>query len=83
MRSNGGKYVFYKLMNSLFNSNQSLDELASSDAFGLALPQQTEPNDDPSDSIMKFLFEGNDASSGKKSQSANDLSFNTMNPFAK
>ena len=71
-------------MNSLFNSNQSLDELASSDAFGLALPQQTEPNDDPSDSIMKFLFEGNDASSGKsKSQSANDLSFNTMNPFAK
>jgi len=70
-------------MNSLFNSNQSLDELASSDAFGLALPQQAEP-DDQSDSIMKFLFEGNDTSSGKlKSQSANELSFETMNPFAK
>lgn len=70
-------------MNSLFNSHQSLDALASSDAFGLVPPQQAEP-DDQSDSIMKFLFESNDSSSGKmNSQSANDLSFHTMNPFAK
>ena len=70
-------------MNALFNSNQSLDQLASSDAFGLVLPQQAEP-DDQSDSIMKFLFEGNDNSPGKpNSQSANDLSLHTMNPFAK
>ncbi len=70
-------------MNSLFNSHQSLDQLASSDAFGLVPPQQAEP-DDQSDSIMKFLFESNDNSSGKmNSQSANDLSFHTMNPFAK
>ena len=71
-------------MNSLFNSHQSLDQLASSDAFGLVLPQQAEEPDDQSDSIMKFLFEGNDTSSGKlNSQSVNDLSFHTMNPFAK
>jgi len=70
-------------MNSLFNSNQSLDELASSDAFGLVLPQQAEP-DDQSDSIMKFLFEGNDTSTWKSnSQSADNLSLYTMNPFAK
>jgi hypothetical protein len=70
-------------MNSLFNSNQSLDELASSDAFGLVLPQQAE-SDDQSDSIMKFLFEGNDTSTGKSnSQSADNLSLYTMNPFAK
>lgn len=70
-------------MNSLFNSNQSLDQLASSDAFGLVPPQQSEP-DDQSDSIMKFLFEGNDTSTEKSnSQSANDLSLYTMNPFAK
>ena len=73
-------------MNSLFNSHQSLDQLASSDAFGLVLTQQAEEADDQSDSIMKFLFEGNDTSSGKlksQSQSVNDLSFHTMNPFAK
>jgi len=71
-------------MNSLFNSHQSLDQLASSDAFGLVLPQQAEEPDDQSDSIMKFLFEGNDTSSGNlNSQSVNDLSFHTMNPFAK
>lgn len=70
-------------MSSLFNSHQSLDQLASSDAFGLVPPQQAEP-DDQSDSIMKFLFESNATSSGNmNSQSADDLSFHTMNPFAK
>ena len=69
-------------MNSLFNSNQSLDELVSSDAFGL-VPQQAEP-DDQADSIMKFLFESNESSSGKmNSSSINDASFHTLNPFAK
>lgn len=70
-------------INSIISSNQSLDQLASSDAFGLVLPQQADL-DDKSESIMKFLFEGNDSSPSKaKSQSTNDTPLHTMNPFAK
>jgi hypothetical protein len=88
MQSNGGLNNQYHQtfglgpsINSILNSNQSLDQLASSDAFGLVLPQQVDSGDQ-SESIMKFLFEGGDSPPGKsKSQSPKEL--HTLNPFAK
>ena len=88
MQSNGGLNNQYHQtfglgpsINSILNSNQSLDQLASSDAFGLVLPQQVDSGDQ-SESIMKFLFEGGDSPPGKsKSQSTDEL--HTLNPFAK
>lgn len=75
----------------LLNSNriQTPDDLASSNAFNLLVPNTAEPND-PSESILNFLFDSNDssragqplyASQHHPSQSQHGMP-QTKNPFA-